>query len=135
MFAVDVHWYYLNSFARMKKKKILCCLILLRELHEKEGLIFSLCLDMKRKPQINCVRKKWQLILLKKQKKSFLEVKDDSAKRLACSFVLRSGTMKICNTSCHPSPLEIKTKGILHISLVFRPRPVQNGVSYIVDFS
>lgn len=115
-------------------KKALYCLILQEEIYEKD--LISLCiLIMKRKTQINCVRKKWQVILLKKKIKSFLALKDDSVKRLACSFVLRSGTMKICNTSCLPSPLEIKTKGIFHISLVFRPRRVQNGVSYIVHFS
>jgi len=62
---------------------------------------------MKRKPKINFVRKKWQLITLKKIK-SLLALKDGSAKRFVCSFVLRSGTMKICNTSCLSSPLKIK---------------------------
>lgn len=40
-FVVDLHWYYLNSFARMKNKKSHYCLILLRELQQKEG---SFCL-------------------------------------------------------------------------------------------
>lgn len=74
---------------------------------------------MKRKPPLDYVRVKWQLISLKK--KSFLVLKDDSAKRLSCSFVLRSSAMKFCNTSYRPNPLEIKTKGILRISLSFRP--------------
>lgn len=130
---MDFHWYYLNSFARIKKKKGFYCLILLRALCKKKRKLISFCLNNEEKTT-NCVTKKRQLISLKK-KKSFLALKDASAKRLACSFVLRSGTMKLCNTSCISSPLEIKTKGILHISLVFRPQPVQNSVSCIVNFS
>lgn len=122
-FLVDLHWYYLSIFMPEWKKKALYCLTLLGVRYKKENLISLSVLTVKSwRENHNLIVLEWSgSWFCSKKKKKFLVLKDYSAKRFSCSFVLRSSTMKFCNTSYLPNPLEIKTKGILHISLVFRP--------------
>lgn len=113
----------ISPFLCQNEKKALYCLTLLGVWYNKESLIFLSFVTMQRQSENH------HLIVLEwngswyhsKKKKSFSVLKDDSAKRLSCSFVLKSSTMKFCNTSYRSNPLEIKTKGILCISLTFRP--------------